>query len=406
MTIVLGEQQNAAMRSIAHWWRTPSKRAFYRLDGWAGTGKTELAMRIEKGVSGRVVFTALTGKAVDVLRGRGCSNAATLHSLIYTPRGDSSDEGAAVEQQRLEREHMWKPTPENKRKLQEFMDGAAERAKNAGPKFSLNPDSEIHGASLIIVDEHSFIGETEGNDLLRFGIPVLAMGDPGQLPPVSGPGFFSQYEPDFTLTEIHRQAQDNPVLWAATRVRMGEGMPPPGDYGQLVIKSTVTDEELLAADQVIVGRNNTRRRMIRRIRQLRGNGTDPLPKLGERLICLRNDKRMGLFNGGQWLVRGAEAQGRFTMLDLRSMDNGYDIRVRAWTDILTGEPERMSYTDRRAAAEFDFADALTLHKFQGSQASNIVLVNESTAFNGEGEGWRWEYTGLTRTTDRMLVVRG
>ena len=40
----------------------------------------------------------------------------------------------------------------------------------------------------------------------------LLLGDPGQLPPISGGGFFTEQEPDILLTEIHRQARDNPII--------------------------------------------------------------------------------------------------------------------------------------------------------------------------------------------------
>ena len=45
-----------------------------------------------------------------------------------------------------------------------------------------------------------------GRDLMSFGVPVLVLGDPAQLPPVQGGGFFTDVEPDAMLTEVHRQA--------------------------------------------------------------------------------------------------------------------------------------------------------------------------------------------------------
>jgi exodeoxyribonuclease-5 len=41
---------------------------------------------------------------------------------------------------------------------------------------------------------------------------VLVLGDPAQLPPVKGGGFFTEAEPDAMLTEVHRQAADNPIV--------------------------------------------------------------------------------------------------------------------------------------------------------------------------------------------------
>src|SRR5256885_14724742 len=53
----------------------------------------------------------------------------------------------------------------------------------------------------------------------------------------------------------------------------------------------------MSADQVLVGRNNTRRAYNMRVRQ-RQNIEDPLPVAGDKLVCLRNNRKKALFNGG------------------------------------------------------------------------------------------------------------
>ena len=45
------------------------------------------------------------------------------------------------------------------------------------------------------------VDERLGQDLLSFNVPVLVLGDPAQLPPVAGAGFFMG-EPDVMLTEV------------------------------------------------------------------------------------------------------------------------------------------------------------------------------------------------------------
>ncbi len=60
-----------------------------------------------------------------------------------------------------------------------------------------------------------------GRDLLSFGKPVLVLGDPAQLPPVRGGGFFTEADPDVMLTEVHRQAADNPIIQMSMLVREG-----------------------------------------------------------------------------------------------------------------------------------------------------------------------------------------
>ena len=60
----------------------------------------------------------------------------------------------------------------------------------------LNEDSPAAKASLIVIDECSMVDEELGRDLLSFGKKVLVLGDPAQLPPVKGGGFFTEQEPD------------------------------------------------------------------------------------------------------------------------------------------------------------------------------------------------------------------
>src|SRR5690606_40823611 len=76
------------------------------------------------------------------------------------------------------------------------------------PTFSINRQSPISKAALVVIDECSMVDEQLGRDLMGFGTPILVLGDPAQLPPISGGGFFTEHEPDHLLTEIHRQAQD------------------------------------------------------------------------------------------------------------------------------------------------------------------------------------------------------
>src|SRR5579885_2157282 len=82
--------QDDALKAVAGWLKarpgangTPQ---IFRLFGYAGTGKTTLARHIADGVDGDVKYAAFTGKAASVMRGKGCDDASTIHSLIYRAR--------------------------------------------------------------------------------------------------------------------------------------------------------------------------------------------------------------------------------------------------------------------------------------------------------------------------------
>src|SRR5215210_4402784 len=259
-------QQDAALKAVADWLRR-GDRPVFRLFGYAGTGKTTLAKHIAEGVDGEVAFGAYTGKAALVLRTKGCPDASTIHSMIYRSR--ESDEG--------------------------------------GPQFVLNRQSPVARASLIIIDECSMVDEELGRDLLSFGQPVLVLGDPAQLPPVKGGGFFTAELPDSMLTEVHRQARDNPIIRLSMAVREGSPLDV-GAYGEsrVIRRRDIDADTVMRADQVLVGLNRTRRLYNGRIRELSGF-RDPMPAAGEKLVCLRNDKTKGLLNGGAWTVRTVRA---------------------------------------------------------------------------------------------------
>lgn len=359
-------QQDDALAAVSSWLQRRDSPLF-RLFGYAGTGKTTLARHIAEDIDGTVAFAAYTGKAAHVLREKGCEGAGTIHSLIYRPRvGDDEEQ----------------------------------------PVFSLNHDSAAAEAELIIIDECSMVDEELGRDLLSFGTPVLVLGDPAQLPPVKGGGFFTEAEPDRMLTEVHRQAQDNPIIRLSMAVRAGEPVDY-GDYGEsrVIPRRDIDAERILAADQVLVGTNKTRRAYNQRIRELKGL-LSPMPAVGDKLVCLRNDKQKGLLNGGTWTVtRLAAPKKNHLRLDIVPEDEPGAKTVKASIHPAFFEDggESLAYPQRRNSDEFDYGYALTVHKSQGSQWDDIVLFDESYAFREHRD--RWLYTGITRAAERITIVR-
>jgi len=71
--------QEQAIKAVRRWLRDDAQ--VFRLFGYAGTGKTELARHLAAEAKGRVLFGAYTGKAAHVLRQKGCDDASTLHQL-------------------------------------------------------------------------------------------------------------------------------------------------------------------------------------------------------------------------------------------------------------------------------------------------------------------------------------
>jgi ATP-dependent exoDNAse (exonuclease V) alpha subunit len=362
--------QEAALKAAAAWLKDRRSAAsqtpqIFRLFGYAGTGKTTLARHIAASAGGEVAFAAFTGKAASVMRAKGCTDARTIHSLIYRPR-DRDEET---------------------------------------PSFELWDDSPASKAKLIIVDECSMVDPELGRDLLSFGVPLLVLGDPAQLPPIQGGGFFTEALPDAMLTEVHRQAKDDPIVHLSMAVREGRSLAA-GRYGEseVVARSALDPLRVTAADQVLVGRNATRRAYNARMREVRGL-KETLPQAGDKLVCLRNNKKKGLFNGGLWtLIERRQRKSGVLALRIKPEDEPWarTMRVTALPDCFLGGLEALAWDQRKRHDEFDYGYVLTVHKAQGSQWDEVCLFDESFAFP-EARA-RWLYTGITRAAKKLTVV--
>ncbi|QIG74988.1 ATP-dependent RecD-like DNA helicase protein [Rhizobium phage RHph_I72] len=416
-------QQDDALMKVSRWLKDPQDKQLFRLFGYAGTGKTTLAKHLAQDVPGRVMFAAYTGKATSVLRRSGAPNAQTIHSLIYNPKERSKERLNDLKAEREEIQQMIAEDAAEARaegypadqyvtpkKLADRLQKVEteirlEERSKASPDFDLKYDSDLNGAKLLVVDECSMVDETMALDIMSYGVPVLVLGDPAQLPPVKGTGYFTDARPDIMLTEIHRQARDNPIIELATRVRNNEALLL-GQYGSSSVISRATPELALAADQVLVGRNATRRSTNKRMRELKGYGGSPLPLEGEKLVCLRNDKDLGLLNGTLHITTDdAHEVGGYVNLRIRpeELDETASILVPAHREHFQGDPEEIGYWDRRNAQEFTYGYALTVHKSQGSQWGNVLVIDEGDAFKKDRT--RWLYTAITRAQDTVTVVR-
>ena len=210
------------------------------------------------------------------------------------------------------------------------------------------------------------------------------------------------------LTEVHRQAAGDPIVRLSMQVREG-GAPAPGDYGsaQVVRRDALDPQRVLDADQVLVGRNLTRRAYNMRLRERRGIA-DTLPVAGDKLVCLRNNRKKGLFNGGLWIVkeRGAGKSGILKLRILPDEDlTGAGTRAKKVSvrrECFTGGIEDFDWPQRKPHDEFDYGYVLTVHKAQGSQWDDVVLFDESFAFPDSRA--RWLYTGITRAARKLTVV--
>jgi len=355
----LSQDQTSAFDAVMKWYKTKDK--YFVLGGYAGTGKTTLAKEIAKeiGESG-VIFCAYTGKAAFVLREKGCNNTGTIHSFLY-----------------------------------KFVD-----EEGGQPHFGLNYESEMIEADLVIIDEFSMLPQEIIDDIHRLSKKVLYLGDTFQLPPVNGD---CGLVPNFVMKEIQRQALESPIIRAATAVRLGNGLSHvnEGDF-VYCYKKEIGRERFLAADQVIVGKNKTRREWNTKfLTYLEFNNPGPYCYGGEKIICLKNSRERGMFNGmiGK-CVTGRPKNGNW-MLTFECDGVTYE-NVPVWKGDFEGA-EFKGIRLEKGIERFDFAYAITCHKSQGSEFDDVLIYNE--AFGKDmTERNRWLYTAITRGKKTVTLM--
>jgi exodeoxyribonuclease-5 len=245
-------------------------------------------------------------------------------------------------------------------------------------------------------------------------VPVVAVGDHGQLPPING-NFNLMQTPVLKLEKIHRQAQENPIIKVSMIARQ-EGFIPISTFSSQVKKYDKEDEEtgsivpelLSGYDNdtlVLCGYNHTRIKLNKYIRQLLEFFSEE-PIAGDRIICLRNNQKKEIYNGMLGTIKTIEEDNEewyFACIDLDEISYSGLISKQQF-----GANTGMNFTkDRKRTMEgdlFDFGYALTVHKAQGSQARKVILFEERFK-QMDDEMWRrWLYTGVTRAEEELYII--
>jgi exodeoxyribonuclease V len=180
------------------------------LGGLGGTGKTVIIAELARRLPDYAVV-APTNKAVQVLKRKGIDRAQTVHSLIRMPKEELGND---YEVQEIARKLSHSPPlPMTQREKDLCV-----------PMFKVKgTDDEVEG---IICDEASMIDKRMFLDMLSQDIPLVFVGDHGQLPPVSidpyDPAFSLMKEPQILLEKVYRNAGD--IARFAAHIRAG-GLP-------------------------------------------------------------------------------------------------------------------------------------------------------------------------------------
>lgn len=342
------KQQEAADRAIRS---VRTRQPLFRIGGYAGTGKTSLAHVIVDSISGAAVC-AYTGKASSVLRSKGLTTAQTIHKTIY--RYDAERE-----------------------------------------EFVLKKRDELN-ASYFLLDEASMIGRQQWDDMRGFGLPIIAIGDPGQLEPI-GEDPRLMHDADIVLTEIHRQDADSTIIQFATHIRNG-GQIRKGTKGDVQISGAgLFWDSLDWADMLLCGFNRTRVEVNTQIRKRRFGTTAIDLHPGDRIACKKNDRVLGVNNGELFTVQGVYDGGDSWHCSLLNCD-GEEIVADVMKEAFAQEnPDRKMWR-KRGVMYADYGYCLSVHSFQGSEDKKIAVISQQCKL------WcpvRWSYTAATRASDSL-----
>jgi exodeoxyribonuclease-5 len=375
---VLSEEQGEVVERIAAWFERGGQEL--RVGGLAGTGKTTIARQLPAALGlddDEVAYCAFTGKAASVLNRqlRG-TEATTIHRLIY------------------------RPYPVHCQRCPSRSGGRCHANCSECRVHWARVDVMDEALRLIVVDEASMVSEPIYQDLVGYGVPVVWIGDHGQLPPVGG-AFNLMADPDIRLETIHRQVADSPILKLAMEARL-TGSVAFGDYGPDVRKRAAEawfDFELDVNPRplLLCGRNRTRTKLNRAIRAELGY-PERQPVAGDQVICLRNNRDAGIYNGmtGEIATITTRPDGYLVEIALESGD-GYSGTIAKEQ---FGRERTLSHLPRTLDL-FDFGYCLTVHKAQGSEAERVILLEELL---DEATHNRWLYTGITRAQHALEIV--
>jgi exodeoxyribonuclease-5 len=330
-------QQVEAIDKIVKWSQSKLNNK-YVLHGNAGTGKTSIIPFIRSEAMMRSVVCTYTNKAAAVVREKGISDATTIFRIMY----DLEDPVNMV----------WR-----KRQRLPY--------------------------DLVIVDESSMIGKRIRTDLESYGVKVLYIGDKFQLPPVGDDESSVMDNPDFSLTEVRRQAKGSPIIKTLTAIREGRKYPDVDQYD-------LSNKEIAEFDAVICLSNVKRRMLNERIRTVKGFKGDPKP--GDRVMICKTDYEYGLFAGESGFLEDWDGRYRATVL----FDGAEDPTTFTYAHFMKGDdnPYDRKFMGRQM---LDYAYAITAHKSQGSEWPSVLVWMEYRSDR------RWTYTAASRAQEKLLI---
>lgn len=406
--IELTKEQQEIANEIYDWFKFhPESQEYQTICGYAGTGKTVLISALAKKLRYKekltFAFCSYTGKSASVLRKKlndhnsfGCDDfCGTIHQLIYKPKT--------------------------------LTDPVTKLTKIIGWEKRWTSTYD-----LIIIDEASMINESIWEDLKQLKIPIIIVGDHGQLPCI-GKGvnlLDSNINSNiYTLKKIHRQAKNNPIIQMSIDVR-NKGRINPGIYSPNVFKLDWNEPKTkilfnkIELDQetiILCGFNSTRVELNNIIRKKK-NFNKSYPYIGEKIICLKNNRISNIMNGQLGILKWMAPKGADLYeitVDMDGTDELYYGLAHkfcfgktnyegAYELTLSNNIKKYNTIFKKCNVSsidlFDYGYALSVHKSQGSEWNRVVLFEQKSNYWDDDFYSKWLYTAITRAKDKLCII--
>lgn len=394
------------------------------LGGLAGTGKTTvlgvLAATLQK-EKRLVAYVTFTGRASSILKRKLAAHVRTTNLLKPSSKAEARADERFFDS--ALGEHSGPPFCGTIHRLlfRPIVDSKTEELLGFAERDALD-----RKYNLIVVDEASMLSDEMLTQLSKFSIPILAVGDHGQLPPVMTTSSVLD-NCDLRLEKIHRQAAHNPIIKVAHAVRNTGVLRRKLHDGEHVVfapKETALDvaRNAWANSQtapldigVLCWMNRTRINLNGLARQaMQFNGP---PRDGEIVIALRNAPP--IYNGMRGLLTTDTASGAKPWLlkaDIEFPDDeipssSYLLnaaqfgRERPFESVEQLRERGIDVRSMKAAGDsYDFGYAATVHKFQGSQLKHAIVYLDRAERPYDDDWRRWAYTAVTRASERLTVL--
>jgi len=443
-------EQISALKTLSEFLLSPEKNSIFLLKGYAGTGKTTMlgaAVKMMDSLRQKAVLLAPTGRAAKVFADYAGHAAFTIHKKIYRQKQFEAGFSGFTLAANLHKDTLF------------IVDEASMIANN-------NTETAVFGSGRLLDDLIQYVYSGDNCRLILMGdsaqLPPVSLTES----PALHAEYLRRYHLLVTgiqLTQVVRQQEDSGILFNATSLRNALRSGKLDVYPKIrttgfadvrQIDHNDLIEEIASAyhrdgiDQtIIICRSNkyaniynigVRNRILYREEELSS---------GDRLMIVKNNYYWGkehsdidfIANGEivQVLrVRNTEEMYgfRFCNVKVRFIDYDLETEFKIILDTLQSESPALpketndrlftsvaaEYADIRNkserikkikenpyfnAVQVKYAYAVTCHKAQGGQWSNVFLDTGYVTDDMLGENYyRWLYTAFTRATHGLYLV--